>query len=115
MKEFQYTTDSLAEEIIGRLKNAATAQRRAASDGNSRAEMVRQMEADRGGDGDRPDPNSLEAIVDDCASKIRHMESRGGGSEVGEALMEKISSTNALPADIRTRFVDLLSPKLAPE
>lgn len=113
-KEFSYTADTLAEELIGRL-STMNARKPRPQRANPKAEEVSRLEADRGTDGDRPDPNSMEALVADAVAKARNAEEFGAGEHVLEDVLEKISASEQVPADVKAEFVAAVQAATADE
>lgn len=113
MKDFQYSTETLGDEMVNRLKTAHVGTTRRSQAANSRAAKVSEMEADRGGDGDRPDPNSVDVIAADCAAKIRLIEEQGGGSGATDAIISQVESDNKIKQEVREAFVAALREELS--
>jgi len=117
-KEFRYTPERLATEVIGRMEITAQArQREPRVDGRTAA--IQELEADRGGDGGRPNPNSIGAIVTDVVGKFRSMESFDDvTSETAQAardsFMKSIESAEKLPSTMKTEFLKKLEDELPP-
>lgn len=102
MKEFAYTVDALADELAPRLENARLSPK--AERRNVQADAVSRMEADRGGDGDRPDPGTGAAIAADAAGKIRRMQSQGAEGDLQKLLLEKLEARKGnISADTFTK------------
>ena len=112
MKDFQYSTDTLGEEMINRLKTAHVGKARKRQSTNSRAARVSEMEAGRGGDGDRPDPNSVEVIAADCAAKIRPIQEQGGGANAADAIIRQVDADGKIKQDVREAFAIALREEL---
>ncbi|RCS43529.1 hypothetical protein DTL42_18710 [Bremerella cremea] len=112
MADFQYSVDSLSQEMITRLKSAHIGPARKKSSANSRASQVSQMEADRGGDGDRPDPNSVTAIAVDCAAKIKHMQSLKEDDGAVDAVLKQVNAATDIKEDVRKAFAESLQEEL---
>ena len=111
-QEFAYPPETLAEEIIPRLQAARS--QTASPVRNPRADEVAQMEADRGSDGDRPDPISVDAVVSDAAAKLRQM-AKISGDKVGlEILIDEIKSASGLEPSLRDEFVQKLQAAMEP-
>jgi hypothetical protein len=112
MAEFRYTTDQLAEELVPRL----AASKRSASRANTRVdEATRQMaeiEADRGGDGDRPDPNSLDAIVADVAVKLNGISSGQSSQALAEELVQLLTGKQGVDESVLSEFKSRLLTRL---
>lgn len=112
MADFQYSVDSLSEEMIARLKSAHIGPPSKKSSSNSRSSQVSQMEASRGGDGDRPDPDSVAAIASDCAAKIKHMQAERGNEDASDAILTKINAASEIKDNVRKAFADSLREEL---
>ncbi len=110
MKEFAYSVDALADDLAPRLAQARLSPKTAAR--NARADAVSQMEAERGGDGDRPDPGTVEAIARDAAAKIQTMKSQGVEGDLPQLLLEKLESKVDIKEDIMAEFKSSLASKL---
>lgn len=111
-QEFAYTAESLAEEIVSRLQ--MTQPKGAAPVSNPRADEVARMEADRGSDGDRPDPNSVEAIVLDTVAKLQQM-ARVSGEKFGyEVLVEELKANEQVDRTLRDDFIQQLEAAFQP-
>ena len=111
MKEFAYTVDALADELAPRLEQARLtpkAERR-----NAQADAVSRMEAERGGDGDRPDPGTVGAIAADAAAKIQSMKSQGLDGDLQALLLEKLDAKGSISAEIMEEFKTTLTSKLS--
>ena len=109
-EEFRYAPQSLADELVPRLRQAAASYSSTIQQTKKGSEVA-SLEADRGGDGDRPNPNSLDAIVADTVSKLQSMDADATGtvsSEQVDALMQIIQAASDLPGSIKTSFGDKL-------
>lgn len=115
MKDFQYSAESLGKEMVTRLKTAHIGEMRKKPSANSRSSKVSQMEADRGGDGNRPDPNSVQAIASDCAAKVRHVQSLGEGEGIAAAIIAQVNGASEIKEDIREAFATSLKEELGPD
>lgn len=113
MKDFQYSADSLGNEMITRLKSAHIGDTRKKPAANSRSSQVSQREAERGGDGNRPDPNSVQAIAADCAAKIKHMQELSGSDHGAETIITQINGAAEIKENIREAFATSLREQLA--
>lgn len=113
MKDFQYSTESLGKEVINRLKNAHVGKARGKTSANSRAAKVSEMEAVRGGDGDRPDPNNVAVVAADCAAKIRLMQEQGGAEGAADAIISQVEADTKIKQDVREAFATSLREELA--
>ncbi len=112
MKDFQYTSETLGQEMVTRLKSAHIGDTRKKPSANSRSSKVSQMESDRGGDGDRPDPNSVQAIASDCAAKVKQIEELGGEDGVAETVITQVSGAAEIKENIREAFATSLREEL---
>lgn len=107
--EFRYTSDSLAEELIPRLKRVnETASRRSGGGPSDLARQVAEREAGRGGDGDRADPNTIDAIVADVVGKLPGLAVSQGDPPAVEQVINKVEQSNEVPADVLQEFATKL-------
>lgn len=104
MAEFAYTPDSLAKELIERLKTASDTRKRARAQ-SSRGEKVREMESDRGIAEDRPDPFAVESIVPDAATKLRGILDRGDHPDAQSQVITAIENAPSLDSEVTKEFV----------
>ena len=111
MKEFAYTIDALADELTPRLETARLSPKVARP--NAQADAVSRQEADRGGDGNRPDPGTVGAIAADAAGKIRRMQSQGSEGDLQALLLEKLEAKGSIKADIMEQFKSSLASDLS--
>ena len=89
MKEFAYTIDSLADELAPRLEQARLKPK-------AEEHNAPEMDAGRGGDGDRPDPGKAAAIATDAAGKIQKMKSQGVEGDLQQMLLEKLDAKDGI-------------------
>lgn len=88
--EFAYTPEKLGTELANRLKAASDSRARSKAESELGAD-VRERESDRGGDGGRPNPASVEAIITDAIVKIKGLED----AETGDAAVKVLAIVNA--------------------
>jgi hypothetical protein len=106
MAEFAYTPESLVSELIPRLEAAAAGRKRRQSE-SSKAASVREQEADRGNDSDRPDPNSIPAIVSDVAVKLKALADGDIESALSDVI-QRIEASDKLDKETKDEFVAAL-------
>ena len=111
MKEFAYSVEGLADELAPRLEQARLSPK--AERRNAQADAVSQIEAGRGGDGDRPDPGTVGAIALDAAAKIQKMKSQGIEGDLQQMLLEKLDANGKIKADIMSEFKSNLASNLS--
>lgn len=102
--EFRYTSDSLAEELIPRLKRANESEARRGGGPSDLARQVAEREAGRGGDGNRADPNTIDAIVADVVGKLPGLPVSESDPPAAEQVIEKLAQSNEVPQDVLQEF-----------
>lgn len=105
MQEFAYSIDSLADDIGPRLEQARLKPK-------AKERNAPEMDAGRGGDDDRPDPGTAEAIAVDAAGKIQKMKSQGVEGDLQQMLLEKLDAKGNIKADIMSEFKSKLASNL---
>lgn len=107
--EFRYTTDSLVEELIPRLKRVNESSAGRAGGGPSDlAREVAEREAGRGGDGNRADPNTVDAIVADVVGKLPGLAVAESDPPAAEQVLDKLAQNNEVPQDVLQEFATKL-------
>jgi len=118
LKEFRYTPESLSAEVVPRLQMASN-QKQPVRSVDARTSAIQSLEAGRGGDGERPNPNSLDAIVIDVVGKFRSMESLDdttpeSNQAARESFFTSIDSTADVPVPVKEKFAKLVREQLPP-
>ena len=111
--EFAYTPEKLGQELSNRLKEASASRARSKAD-DARGADVRERESDRGGDGDRPDPNSVEAIVADAIVKIKNIQA-AGTEDATDQVLKIVAAAPDISADIKSEFESGVKAGMAPQ
>jgi hypothetical protein len=106
--EFRYTTDSLVEELIPRLKRVNESSARRAGGPSDLAREVAEREAGRGGDGNRADPNTVDAIVADVVGKLSGLAVAESEPPAAEQVLDKLAQSNEVPQDVLQEFATKL-------
>lgn len=119
MEEFRYTTEQLADEVVPRLAAMSRAADAPSKGPDAASQRMAEIEASRGGDGDRPDPNSFEAIVLDTVVKIRGISGTGESGSVADDLIRVLSEKEGVDKVALEKFgqqvrEELSKPLLVP-
>lgn len=72
------------------------------------------LEADRGSDGDRSDPNSVEAIVLDTVAKLQQMATVSGEKFGYEFLIEELKAADQVDSALCDEFIQKLEAAFEP-
>lgn len=113
MEEFRYTTDQLADELTPRLVAMGRSGDLPSKGPDAVSQRMAEIEADRGGDGDRPDPNSLGAIVTDAVVKIRGIAGTEATGPVADDLLRALSNKPGVDKDTLDKFSQQVREKLS--
>ncbi len=113
MEEFRYTTDQLADELAPRLVAMSRSGDSRSKGPDAVSQRMAEIEADRGGDGDRPDPNSLEAIVTDAVVKIRGIAGTGATEPVADDLIRVLADKPDVDKSAIEKFSQKVMEKLS--
>lgn len=108
MEEFCYTIGQLADELAGRLSMVQVGQSE-----REGAKPAVDVDPGRGGDGDRPDPNSLDAIVADAVNKLERIGDDGDLSALADELLSTLASRQIRDAQILGEFDKRLRAQVA--
>ncbi|QDU39753.1 hypothetical protein Mal4_41000 [Maioricimonas rarisocia] len=113
LKEIGYTPQSLCDEMLQRLEHVqrATPGRPAA---RTVSEGVRQEDRDRGGDGDRPDPLTFDAVMNDIADKIQYLQKQGTADALSQ-LLQHLDSQSSLDDKRKDEIRAALQSRVEPE
>lgn len=112
MAEFQYTMEQLADELVPRLAASQRSTARANRRVDEASRQMAEIEADRGGDGDRPDPNSLDAIVTDVAVKLEGMSAGQNPQPMAEELFTLLAGKPDVDESVLSEFKSRLLKRL---
>lgn len=113
MDEFRYTTDQLADELAPRLAASQRPRGPGSSGPDAATQRMAEIEAVRGGDGDRPDPNSLDAIVMDAVVKVRGIAGTEATGPVADELQRLLAEKPGVDEPTLEKFNRQVRDKLS--
>lgn len=118
MKEFRYTPERLTREVTLRLEQVAETRRRSERT-DAATEAIQSLEAERGTDGGRPDPNSMEAIVSDVVTKFASMEAFDdttleSNTAARQTFFDSIEASEDIDEKVKSTFLEKLKADLPP-